>query len=192
MASGEPSPTIPARPAQARRTIATSLLIAGVVVCVDQLTKAWALRALDDGTVIDLVWTLRFRLTFNSGMAFGKGSGWGPVIALLATAVSIALLVSVRRQTSKAVLVAVGLIVGGAVGNLIDRVFRADDGALTGRVVDFVDLQWWPVFNVADAGIVVGGIALVVANWLAGRRALTAPSARAEPSEPSEPSETQP
>jgi signal peptidase II len=181
MASGEPSPTTPTRAPQAGRTIGTSLLVAGVLVAADQLTKAWALRALGDGTVIDVVWTLRFRLTFNSGMAFGKGSGWGPVIALLATAVSIALLVSVRRQTSKAVLVAVGMIVGGAVGNLVDRVFRADDGALTGRVVDFVDLQWWPVFNVADAGIVLGGIALVVANWRAGRRAETTATASSEP-----------
>jgi len=60
----------------------------------------------------------------------------------------------------------VGAVVGGAVGNLVDRLFRADDGLLSGAVVDMVDLQWWPVFNLADAVIVVGGVVVV----LRGRR----------------------
>lgn len=59
----------------------------------------------------------------------------------------------------------VGLIAGGAVGNLIDRAFRGDDGFLQGAVVDFIDLQWWPVFNIADAAIVVGAVLLVVVSF---------------------------
>ena len=64
---------------------------------------------------------------------------------------------------SKSVIVAVGLIVGGAIGNLIDRAFRTDNGFLKGGVVDFIDLQWWPVFNIADAAIVIGGVMMF---WL--------------------------
>jgi signal peptidase II len=56
--------------------------------------------------------------------------------------------------------VALGLVVGGALGNLTDRAFRAGDGFLGGGVIDFVDLQWWPVFNVADSGVVVGAVLL--------------------------------
>ncbi|MCH2423607.1 MAG: signal peptidase II, partial [Acidimicrobiales bacterium] len=59
----------------------------------------------------------------------------------------------------------VGAIVGAAMSNLADRVCRADDGPLSGAVVDFVDLQWWPVFNLADAVIVVSGILLVLRGW---------------------------
>ncbi len=63
--------------------------------------------------------------------------------------------------------VAAGLIAGGAVGNLLDRAFRGDQGFLHGGVVDFIDLQWWPVFNVADACVVVGALLLVVASFRA-------------------------
>jgi signal peptidase II len=55
-----------------------------------------------------------------------------------------------------------GAIAGGAVGNLIDRVVRAEDGILSGHVVDFIDFQWWPIFNIADAGIVVGVVSLIL------------------------------
>jgi signal peptidase II len=63
--------------------------------------------------------------------------------------------------------VAVGLVVGGAAGNILDRLFRSGDGFLKGEVVDFIDLQWWPVFNVADAAVVIGGILLLVSTALA-------------------------
>ena len=62
----------------------------------------------------------------------------------------------------------VGLIIGGAVGNLIDRLFR-QEGWLRGGVVDFIDFQWFPIFNVADAAITVGGFLLVLASYLQGR-----------------------
>ena len=61
--------------------------------------------------------------------------------------------------------VALGLVVGGAFGNLIDRASREGDGFLGGGVVDFVDLQWWPVFNVADSAIVVGALLLFAVQW---------------------------
>ena len=61
-------------------------------------------------------------------------------------------------------MVAGGLVIGGALGNLADRAFRGHGGLLSGAVIDFVDLQWWPVFNVADSAIVVGACIAVVAN----------------------------
>jgi signal peptidase II len=61
--------------------------------------------------------------------------------------------------------VSIGLVLGGALGNLVDRAFRPGDGFLGGGVVDFIDLQWWPVFNLADSAIVVGAIVLFFAQW---------------------------
>lgn len=129
------------------------------VVAVDQLTKSWALRALDDGPV-HVLWTLRFNLSFNSGAAFGLGQGLAPLFMVVAIGVLVALVALGRTAaTTTATVVALGLVVGGAAGNLIDRFLRAHDGA----VVDFVDLQWWPIFNVADAAITIGALLFVVA-----------------------------
>lgn len=141
------------------------MAVAAVILAVDQLTKHWAVSTLDDGSIIELVWTLQFRLTFNTGMSFGMGAGWGPLVAPLASLVVVALVWTIGRIPNTLGLVAVGMIVGGAVGNLVDRALRAGDGFLGGAVVDFIDLQWWPVFNVADMGIVVGAVLLVIATW---------------------------
>lgn len=144
------------------------MAIAAVVVGVDQLTKQWALWALADGP-IDLVWTLRLRLLFNSGMAFGQGQGLGPVIGVLALVVVVALLVSLRRGAGRIGTAGVGLVIGGALGNVLDRLFRAP-GWFRGSVVDFVDLQWFPVFNVADTAINVGAGLLILGAVLTARR----------------------
>jgi signal peptidase II len=141
------------------RALRGSIAIAATVVLVDQLTKQWALNALDDGP-IDVFWTLRFNLAFNKGMAFSQGTGFGPIIGIVALVVIVVLLVSVGRSSSRLYPLAVGLIVGGAVGNLIDRLFR-DPGWLRGAVVDFIDVQWWPIFNVADIAVTVGGVLLL-------------------------------
>ena len=58
-------------------------------------------------------------------------------------------------------MLSLGLVLGGALGNLVDRAFREGSGFLGGAVVDFIDLQWWPVFNVADTAVSVGGVLLV-------------------------------
>jgi signal peptidase II len=145
--------------------------VAAIVVAIDQLTKWWALDTLATRD-IDIIWTLRLNLSFNSGMAFGQGAGYGPVIAVLAPLVIIALVMSVRHESSRLADVAVGLVVGGAIGNLLDRMFR-DDAWLRGSVVDFIDFQWFPIFNVADMGITIGGVVLVLASWRSGRRHAT-------------------
>ena len=144
-------------PAPARRLLAATFL--GVLVA-DQLTKHWALLALQDGPT-DLVGSLRFKLAFNSGTAFSVGEGRGGIISALGLVVVGALLVSVLKWPGRLPALAGGLVAGGAIGNLVDRVFRdGGDGFLGGHVVDMIDLQWWPVFNVADIGI-VGGAALL-------------------------------
>ncbi len=139
-------------------------LVAAAVLALDQLTKHWALAALDDGP-IDLIGSLRLQLTFNSGASFSMGSGRGGLIGLVGLVVVVFLLRSVARWPGILAPVALGMIVGGALGNLADRVFRAGGGGLLGgRVVDFIDLQWWPVFNVADMGVVLGAALLIVAS----------------------------
>ncbi|MGH9139332.1 MAG: signal peptidase II [Acidimicrobiales bacterium] len=138
-------------------------LVGAGLVAADQLAKEWALHALDDGPV-DLVWTLRLKLHFNSGTAFSLAAGRGGIVALLGLVVVLVLFRSVRRMPGRVPRVALGLVLGGAVGNLADRAFRAGDGFLGGRVVDFIDLQWWPVFNLADMGIVIGAGLLVLAS----------------------------
>ncbi len=130
------------------------------MVTLDQLTKAWALRALSDGP-IDLVWTLRLRLSFNSGAAFGVGQGLAPLLAVVGVVLVVVLVVVGGRAVGgPAGGVALGLVLGGAVGNLGDRILRDHGGA----VVDFIDLQWWPAFNVADAAISCGALALIVTS----------------------------
>ena len=142
--------------------------VALLVVIVDQVTKAWAVDELSDRN-IDLFWTLRLNLSYNTGMAFSAGQDWGPVIGVIAMLVVVALLLSMRRQPGRPTDIAVGLIIGGAVGNIIDRLFR-QDGWLRGGVVDFIDFQWFPIFNVADTAITIGGALLVLASYLQSRR----------------------
>jgi len=137
------------------------LLIAAAVVASDQAAKTWALRRLSDGRTIHIAWTLRLALTFNSGAAFGLGRGVTPVLVALAI-VLVVLLVGLGRDASRRApaisVLAMGLLLGGAAGNLTDRLVRHHHGA----VIDFIDLKWWPVFNVADASIVCGALLLLL------------------------------
>lgn len=127
------------------------------VVAVDQLTKTLAQRRLARGPIY-LVGPLRLALSYNSGAAFGLGKGVAPLLVAGGVVVVVFVVVSVGRTASATAVVATGLIAGGAAGNLADRVFRHNGGA----VIDFVDLRVWPVFNVADACIVCGAALLVI------------------------------
>ncbi len=144
-----------------RRIPSLSLLVAAVVVGLDQLSKHWAVSQLNDGHTVHVLWTLQFNLAFNSGMAFGGGQGLGPFIGVIAVVVVVFLLLSLRQTSGKLSVVAIGLIVGGAMGNIVDRLFR-EDAWLHGRVVDFIDFQWFPIFNIADMCVNVGGGLLIV------------------------------
>jgi signal peptidase II len=142
--------------------------IAVVVVLLDQLTKHWAVNELSDGHEIHVIWTLQFNLAFNSGMAFSRGRGLGPIIAVVATLVIVWLLLSLRSGGTKLSQFGMGCLIGGAAGNLIDRLFRGD-AWLRGSVVDFVDFQWFPIFNVADIAVNVGAACLILNAVLVAR-----------------------
>jgi signal peptidase II len=148
-----------------RRHLATFFVAAAVVASLDQLTKHWALQALDDGP-IDLVGSLRLHLVFNDRAAFSLGFGSTTAIALVGCALVVGLVWFGVRAEQRSWALALGIILGGALGNLADRAFRAGDGGiLGGRVVDMVDLQWWPVFNLADVALWVGiGVLLLTSR----------------------------
>jgi signal peptidase II len=147
----------------------TPVAIAGAVVIVDQLTKHWAVSSLGADREIEVFWTLQLNLAFNNGMAFGQGQGFGPIIGVIATVVIVFLLVSLRNEASRISTVGMGLLIGGAAGNLIDRLARSDDGFLRGAVVDFIDFQWFPIFNVADIAVNVGAALLILGSILSAR-----------------------
>ena len=143
-------------------------ILIGLVVLLDQVTKSWAVAALSNGRVIHVIGSLQFSLGFNSGFAFSQGQGMGPLVGIFATVAVLFLLQAVRKATTQLSAVALCAIVAGAIGNIADRFFRGE-GWLHGRVVDFIDVQWWPVFNVADSSITVGACALIAAMLMESR-----------------------
>ncbi len=148
-------------------SVRSTLTIASLVLVVDHLSKWWAQSRLEPGicspeTCLGVFGTrLRFHLVHNTGAAFSMGEGFGWLIAPLAFVMAGALLLVARQTSDRWSLIALGLIVGGALGNMIDRVIRAEEGLFSGGVVDFIDFQFWPVFNVADMAV-VGGVGLLV------------------------------
>jgi len=152
---------------------ALTAVVALAVLIIDQLTKRWALSALSGSASRDVGWTLQWDLPRNSGMAFSQAQGIGPFIGIVAMLVVLWLAWSTRSMTSKLASVAAGLVAGGALGNLADRVFRGGR-LLHGSVIDFIDLQWFPIFNVADMAIDIGGVLFVIYVMLGHRRATPA------------------
>jgi len=138
-----------------------TMAIALAVIALDQLSKHWAVNALSGQPPRHVAWTLQWNLTFNSGMAFSSGTGLGPFIGLVAIVVVVVVVAGVRKNPSKVVAVAAGLVVGGALGNVADRLFRGD-GWLHGSVVDFIDFQWFPIFNIADMAVNIGAVLFVL------------------------------
>jgi signal peptidase II len=141
------------------------VVVTALVVLIDQLTKHWALNSLQPGEVRSFLPGLDLTLTFNSGSAFSFASGGGPVIGIIAIGVMILVVVAGRGQRSLWAPVIQGLVLGGAIGNLCDRIFREPGGFLGGHVVDFLRLPHWPVFNVADMAITAGAVALVILSF---------------------------
>ncbi len=153
----------------ATRSLRLALIVGAVVAVIDQVTKRWADNRLVAGPCtptgdecIDLFWTARFHLHYNPGAAFSTGRELGPLFGVLAIIMTVVLLNLARKRGDRLGPILLGAIAGGAVGNLVDRVTRAEDGPLSGSVIDFIDFQWWPIFNVADAAVVVGVIVFIV------------------------------
>ena len=136
---------------------------AGLAYVADRATKAWAESALAGRSPIDVIpGVLSLNYTTNSGGAFGLGRSAPWLFAGATIVVSIVIVVVSTRLSSLPMAIALGLILGGALGNLTDRM--ANGPGLSGHVTDFVDLHIWPVFNLADSAIVVGAILLAIAT----------------------------
>jgi signal peptidase II len=151
-------------PASARspRRLRLLLSVAAVVLTLDIVTKVLAVRLLPPGQPVSIIGdTVTWTLVRNSGAAFSMATGYTWVLTLIATGVVAGIFWMGRRLVSPWWAVGLGMILGGAMGNLVDRFFRSP-GPLRGHVVDFRSVGWWPVFNVADPSVVGGAILLVV------------------------------
>jgi signal peptidase II len=142
-------------------------LVAAAVIAADQVTKTLALDHLQPGVAHHVIGPASWLLTFNSGAAFSMGRGITPVVEAGVVILIVALALFTRRARLSApwpALIGLGLLLGGALSNLGDRVFRD----LHGSVVDFIEaVGWFPVFNVADSSVVVG-VALLILTWRSG------------------------
>lgn len=136
---------------------------AAVVYALDRVTKLWVEAALAGRPPIEIVpGVLSFNYTTNSGGAFGLGRSAPWVFAGATVLVSAVIVFVSFRLDRRPLALALGLILGGALGNLTDRILNGP--GLSGSVIDFIDLQVWPVFNLADASIVVGAILLAMSS----------------------------
>jgi signal peptidase II len=123
----------------------------------DLATKLLVVEWLAGDTIHVLGDAVLIRETRNPGAAFSLGTSATLLLSLVSIGVGVWIVRIARRVDSAWWGLALGLVLGGAIGNLVDRLLRAP-GPLRGHVVDFVDVGWWPVFNVADSAIVVGGV----------------------------------
>jgi signal peptidase II len=149
----------PREPVGPRRWKLASLLgVALVVLALDIVSKAIVVGTLSNRPPIRLLGgLLTLRLLRNSGAAFSIGTSMTVVFTFIAAVVIVYILRMARRLGSLAWAIALGLLLGGAMGNLADRIFRSP-GLFRGDVVDWIELPHWPVFNLADSAIVCGGI----------------------------------
>ncbi|MDF0532451.1 signal peptidase II [Tsukamurella sp. 8F] len=142
----------------------TRLVLAGVaaaVIALDILTKCLVVAKIDPEHPVRIIGdAVTLRLIRNSGAAFSMATGMTWVLSLIAIGVIVWVIRMGSRLQSLWWAVGLGLVVGGASGNLIDRIFRSP-GVLRGHVVDFVSVGWWPVFNVADSAICCAAVLLV-------------------------------
>jgi len=157
-----------------RRLLWVTLAVAAVVIVIDQVTKAIALANLQprlasgEGPIELLGPVLKLTFVQNTGAGFGIGANFTWVFALIAAIVAVVIVRTARKLGSVAWAIALGGLMGGALGNLVDRLMRppgfgeAYAGPGQGYVVDFIQLPYWPVFNVADMAIVGSAILMVV------------------------------
>jgi signal peptidase II len=165
-ATPQPDPVV-LRP----RRVGLLAAIAGTVVILDLLTKIIVVATIDPNQPVKVLGGLVYlSLIRNPGAAFSMATGMTWLLALVAIVVVIVIIRMAPRLRSTPWAISLGLVLGGAIGNLIDRIFRAP-GILQGHVVDFVSVfgpnaEYFPVFNVADSAITIGGISLVITALL--------------------------
>jgi signal peptidase II len=150
---------------------------AAAVLALDQLIKHLVVSNLAGRPPVGVIGSfVELRYTTNSGGAFSLLTGAPLFFGVMAIAIIGGIVYASRRTQPLSMLVVLGLILGGALGNLTDRLFRGE-GLLRGEVVDFVKVGIWPVFNLADSCIVVGGVALAILLGRAERQPDQAPPA---------------
>ena len=148
----------------ARRVPLLLFAVAAGAFTLDQLSKAWVVASLQGRPSIRVIpGVLSLTYTTNSGGAFGLGRSAPWIFAGATILVSGAIVLASRRPMGRTTAVALGLILGGALGNLADRAFNGP--GFGGGVTDFMDLQIWPVFNLADSAIVIGALLLAFASF---------------------------
>lgn len=149
---------------QARR-FAAACVAAAVAVLIDQASKAWALRVLSERERIPLLGDLfGLQLAFNPGALLSLGSGATWLITLLGSAMTVVLIIAATRARTIGWAIGIGLVLGGAVGNLIDRLFSPPAFG-RGRVTDFLAYGDWFIGNAADLALGVGVIVLLASLW---------------------------
>jgi len=162
--SAEPVIAAEVQPAP-RRRLRLLLSVAAVVLLLDIGTKVLAVRYLTPGQPVSIIGdTVTWTLVRNSCAAFSMATGYTWVLTLVAVGVVVGILWMGPRLVSPWWALGLGMILGGALGNLVDRFFRSP-GPLRGHVVDFLSIGWWPVFNLADPAVVGGAILLVVLSF---------------------------
>ncbi|NBF00015.1 signal peptidase II [Nonomuraea sp. KC401] len=162
-----------------RRLFAVLIVLAAVIYAADLITKTVVLRTLEgEPPLVVIQDVLQFRVIFNPGAAFSIGTGMTFIFTIIAAGVVVAIVRTARKLGSKAWAVTLGLLLGGAFGNLTDRLLRYPSGIgrptqFQGHVVDFIEvlpghfpvIDYFPVFNIADSAIVCGGILAVILAW---------------------------
>ena len=166
----QPDPVAPAAPAAPPersgaghphgRPLLAAAIVLGVVV-LDQLSKWWAVARLPDDPVRIVGDEVGFVVVRNTGSAFSLFQAFTPLLAIVAIVVAVILVRAVRRTRDTLMVVGLSLVLGGALGNLADRLFRTP-GFLEGAVVDFVHVGDFPTFNVADSAITIGAVLIVI------------------------------
>jgi signal peptidase II len=151
---------------RAWRSLSAVIGLAAIVVLIDQITKIWAQNELAGKPSIEVFGDLlQFTYALNPGAAFSLGGDYTWVFTIAATAVSIAVIIFAVRVRSAWWLLALGLLLGGAVGNLVDRATQPP-GFGVGYVRDFIELPNWPIFNVADMAVVAAAGTIVVLSLI--------------------------
>ncbi|WP_410538927.1 signal peptidase II [Streptomyces sp. KL2] len=163
-AGGGPGSTAGSAP-RGRRRIVELAIVAAVAYALDLISKIIVVEKLEGHDPVEVIGTwLRFQAVRNPGAAFGIGEALTIVFTVIAAAVIVVIVRIARKLYSTPWAIALGLLLGGALGNLTDRVFRSP-GVFQGHVVDFIAPAHFAVFNLADSAIVCGGVLIVLLSF---------------------------
>ena len=139
-------------------------MVAVLVWALDQTTKAAAVAWLEGDSVTVVPNVFWLTLTRNAGAAFSTGTGYTAVLSVVALGVVVVVIRMARRLRDRWWALGLGLLLGGALGNVTDRLLR-DPSPLRGHVVDFLHLTHWPVFNVADIALTLAAVTIILRTW---------------------------